>query len=337
MTRFQPKPKPKLTPFQISLFAAAVLCMVAQGVVLASQPTTLGFFFQLTAVTFLSVAMFFRGRQIEDHEREDGHDAGENPGGKQTPEEEHLPRRSDSPSLGVKVVFSVELALALLGGALHQLQIEAVIGLKSLTATTLLLSGAASIAFGLLVRGLLRRFGMPGNPTDALAALGSLAVLPPLFWLGFVTGKQNGPCALRYPDGSIQEFACIKQESGDHSVVDNFSSYLGRPMVDDISSYLGWPMLGFGIMTAIVIGAAFAISHPDRGNSAFLKLNLVCAVLISAIMGTSVALGIADPSKPEKGWTLLAVLIVILPPAIHAFRRRAQLERARKAGLRLRR
>ncbi|MEV6231076.1 hypothetical protein AB0L88_24745 [Saccharopolyspora shandongensis] len=102
----------------------------------------------------------------------------------------------------------------------------------------------------------------------------------------------------------------------------------------DISSYLGWPALGAGAITAMFIGAAFAGSQPDRGDSTFLRRNLTCAILVSAVPAVWFALDLSDTSKTETAWTALAVLVVIVPPAIHAIRRRAQLERVRKAGLR---
>ncbi|MEV0057313.1 hypothetical protein AB0H34_43330 [Saccharopolyspora shandongensis] len=82
------------------------------------------------------------------------------------------------------------------------------------------------------------------------------------------------------------------------------------------------------------IAAAFACSQPDRGDSTFLRRNLTCAILVSAVPAVVFALDLGDASKTEMAWTTLAVLVLIVPPAIHAIRRRTQLERVRKAGLR---
>ncbi|MEU6267371.1 hypothetical protein [Saccharopolyspora shandongensis] len=266
----------------------------------------------------MGVAKTLRERQLEDHERGDDRleEAGPTPAS--TPEEQ----RRDRLATGAKAVLLVELVLALAGGALHHLQIQGDIEFRSLTATTLLVAGSGAIVFGLLCLGLVRRFASTEKRADGLAIAASVALFPVLLWFSYFIGRSGGYCIKEFPDGSERDFTCVLQESGAHL------------LVDDISSYLGWPALGAGAITAMFIAAAFACSRPDRGDSTFLRRNLTCAILVSAVPAVVFALDLGDAAKTEMAWTALAVLVVIAPPAIHAIRRRTQLERVRKAGLR---
>ncbi|KAA5832580.1 hypothetical protein F1721_16385 [Saccharopolyspora hirsuta] len=311
------RPEPKRTPFQIALWGVVVMSASSTIAALWVQQTALVLLFNVTFLLALGVAKTLRERQLEDHARESEPSDEEHAAdaGEQQPA-----RRSITLPRDAKVVLLVELVVALAGGALHLLQIEGVIGFGSVIATTLLLAGSASIAFGILLRSLFHRFGTPGRWTDAVATAGVLAAFPLLCWLGYSAGRRNGHCSVRHPDGTEQDYTCVPHEPGE---------YL---LVSDIGSQLGRPVLGAALVVALFIAAAVAIGVPDRGNRSILRQNLICAALVSAVPATVFALELGAAPKLDKAWSALAVLVVFLPPAIHAIRRRVRLERMRKAG-----
>ncbi|MGW1676746.1 hypothetical protein [Saccharopolyspora sp. NPDC002376] len=310
--------EPKRTPLQIVLWVIAPLALSAHLATSWSKQTT--WLVPLIVLAFLpiGVAKTLRERQLEDHERQGHHPEEE----VATPTDQPGTHRSSSLATGAKVVLLVELALALAGGALHHLQLRGDIEFRSLTATTLLVSGSGAIAFGLICLGLLRRFDGTAKRADVLAITTSAALFPVLLWFSYFVGRSGGYCSPGYPSGSARDFTCVPHESGAHL------------LVHDISSHLGWATLGAGAITAIFIGAAIAVSQPDRGNSTFLLQNLTCAVLVSAVPAAMFALELSDAPMTEMPWTTLAALVAVLLPATHAIRRRVQLERTRKAGLR---
>ncbi|MDA3643488.1 hypothetical protein LZ318_09095 [Saccharopolyspora indica] len=312
------RPEPKRTPLQAALLTLGVLSFCAQIVGFwAFHHLPLFLLLNTVAGLCAATANTLRARQLEYHKRESEPAEGEGSSG---PEEQQPVGRRNPLSRSTRIVLFVELALVLTGGALHLLQLEGRVGLRSVTATTLLLAGSVSTACGILLHSLLRRLGTPEKWTDAVTAVGVIATLPLLCWLGYFAGRRNGHCVYQNSDGSRQDYTCAPQESG---------VYL---LVYDIGDYLGWPVFGAAFMVALFIGAALLISLPDRGNRAILRWNLICAVLASALLATVFALKLGDAPKYDLHWSALAVLVVILPPAVHAIRRRVRLERMRKAG-----
>ncbi|MER7082718.1 hypothetical protein [Saccharopolyspora kobensis] len=310
--------EPRRTAFQIALWGVAVLSLGAYFASTWFQDSALGILFNTTFWLSLFATKTLRHRQLTDVERES--EPGQVEASAGSEEQQPVPRRN-ALSRGVKVVLLLELVLALAGGALHLLQIDGSIGLRSVTATTLLLAGSISIACGILLHGLLRRLGSPEKWADTATAVGITATFPLLCWLGYYAGRRNGHCIYRHSDGSKQDFTCAPQESGRYML-----------LVNDIGSYLGRPVVGAAFMVALFIGAALAIGLPDRGNRAVTKSNLICALLASALLATVFALQLADAPEYDLGWSALAVLVVILPPVVHAVRRRVQLERMGRPG-----